>query len=101
MKKERQNIFEKFTEVMGGIGVFLSPFLIAGVIAAIIYFSNPNTVTLMIAIAIILLGTILGLKLAGRIHKSKEGTMNFISRTDATPDIDELVNRKEKEDDPR
>ncbi|GAB0154876.1 hypothetical protein CHRYSEOSP005_01360 [Chryseobacterium sp. Alg-005] len=100
MKKEDQNIFEKFTEAIGGFLIFLSPFLIAVIIAAFIYFPNPNTITLIIAIAIILLGIILGVKLALKIYKTKKGTIHFVSRTDATPDIDELLNQKEKGNDP-
>lgn len=101
MKEEDQNIFEKSTEVIGGFQIFLSPFLIAVIIAAIIYFPNPNTITLIIAGVITILGIILGIKLASKIYKSREGTIHFVSRTTATPEIDELNKKEKKEHDPR
>lgn len=97
MSNHNRNIFEKSTELIGGLQIFLSPFLIGAAISAIIYFSNPNNFTLVIAIVILLLATGIGIKLATKIYRSKEGTIDFISKTDSTPEIDNFLN-KEKND---
>ncbi|WP_394664983.1 hypothetical protein [uncultured Chryseobacterium sp.] len=97
MKNDTQNIFEKTAELVGGLQIFLSPFLIGAAISAIIYFSNPNNFTLIVAIVLLLLATGIGIKLATKIYRSKEGTIDFISKTDSTPEIDKFLN-KEKND---
>jgi hypothetical protein len=94
MKKDNLDLFEKSTEAIGWFQIFMSPFLIGVIISAIIYFPNPNTLTLVLALVIILLGIIIGIRLASKIYKSENGTIHFISRTDATPDIDELNKEK-------
>lgn len=60
MKKDNLNLFEKSTEAIGDLQIFMSPFLIGVIIAAIIYFPNLNTLTLVLALVIILLGIIIG-----------------------------------------
>jgi cytochrome c biogenesis protein CcdA len=98
MDENKPNIFEKSTEVIGGFQIFLSPLLIGILIAALVYFPNPNNFTLIIAIVIIILGIIIGLLLALKIYKSKEGTINFISRTSSTPEIEETKEKIKKND---
>ncbi|WP_426275132.1 hypothetical protein ACN9MN_11935 [Chryseobacterium sp. S-02] len=93
MEENKPNIFERLTEIIGGFQIFLSPFFIGILIAVLIYFSNPNNLTLIIAITIIGLGTSIGLILALKIYKSKRGTINFISRISSTPEI-EKKNKK-------
>lgn len=97
MKNDTRNIFEKSAELVGGLQIFLSPFLIGVAISAIIYFSNPNNFTLIVAIVLLLLATGIGIKLATKIYRSKEGSIDFISKTDSTPEIDKFLN-KEKND---
>lgn len=96
MEENNPNIFEKSTEVIGGFQIFLSPLLIGILIAAIIYFPNPNNFTLIIAVAIVILGIVIGLILALRIYKSKEGTIHFISRTASTPEIEETTEKNQE-----
>ena len=93
--EEKPNVFEKTTETIGWIQIFLSPFIIGLIIAAIIYFPNPNTFTLIIASAISALGFVIGARFASKIQK-KEGTINFISKIDSTPELDENLKNKEK-----
>ncbi len=97
MENKKSNIFEKSTELIGAVQIFLSPFLIGVIISAIIYFTNPNTITLIVSIIIFLLGIFIGIKLASKIYRSKEGTIDFISKIDSTPEIDNVLN-KEKND---
>ena len=96
MKNDTRNIFEKSAELVGGLQIFLSPFLIGVAISAIIYFSNPNNFTLIIAIVLLLLATCIGIKLAVKIYRNKEGAIDFISKTDSTPEIDKFLNKEKK-----
>lgn len=98
MRENKPNIFEKSTEVIGGFQIFLSPLLIGILIAAIIYFPNPNNFTLIIAVAIVILGIVIGVILALRIYKSKEGTIHFISHTASTPEIEETTEKNQNND---
>lgn len=97
MRENKPNIFEKSTEAIGGFQIFLSPLLIGILIAAIIYFPNPNNFTLIIAVAIVILGIVIGVILALRIYKSKEGTIHFISNTASTPEIEKTTEKKSKQ----
>ena len=92
MKEEKLNIFEKGIESIGWFQIFLSPFIIGVVVSSVIYFPNPNTFTLIIAIIILIAAIILGIKLASKIQK-KHGAVNFISRTSSTPELDENLKK--------
>ncbi len=90
MKKEKHNTFEKTVESIGWIQIFLSPFIIGLILSAIIYFSNPNNLTFIIAIGILAVGFVIGIKLATKIKKN-EGTINFLSKTTSTPELDKTT----------
>lgn len=93
MKEEnKETVFEKSVEGIGWIQIFLSPFIVGVVIAAVIYFPNPNNFTLTIAIAIVAVAVFIGVKLASKIKKNV-GTVNFISKTSSTKDLDETINK--------
>ena len=94
-KEDQQNTFEKATEAVGWFQLFLSPFLAGVIVSAIIYFSNPNTLTLIFAIIIFALGVVIGIKLASKITK-KHGAINFISNTSATPELDKQLKKEKK-----
>lgn len=80
--------FHFFTELISGIQIVLSPLLISIVIGGIVYASNPSTSSLVIAIVIGLLGLAVGIIWAVSVSK-KEGTSHFMSRTMASPELDE------------
>ncbi len=81
--------FLKFiTEAIGWLQIVASPFLIGLGIGAVIYFSKPDTTRLILGISIATLGLIVGIIIATRIWK-KKGTVNFMSRITATPELDE------------
>ncbi|RZJ64411.1 MAG: hypothetical protein EOO50_15760 [Flavobacterium sp.] len=90
-------IFEKFTEVIGWLQIVASPLLIGFIIGAIIYFSNANIFTLIIAVIIILFSLLVGIYFATKIAR-KKGTISFLSQISATPDIDEWIKNKSKEE---
>ena len=91
------NVFEKITEIIGWLQIVASPTLIFGGIGAFIYFRNPNTTNLIIAICIGLFGLVCGIVLANKMWKGK-GTVWFMSRISATPELDnENVDEPKKE----
>jgi hypothetical protein len=92
-KKVKMSFFEYATEVIGWLQIVASPLLGGLVIAALIYFSNPTILRLLIAIGIALIGLIVGIVFDTRIWK-KQGTMHFLSRVSATPELDNLDEEK-------
>lgn len=86
--------FEIFTEVMGWLQIVASPLLVGLGIGAIIYFPHPSTINLIIALSIVMVTLIFGIILATRIWK-KKGTIWFLSRIMATPELDNITSEKE------
>lgn len=81
-------IFEYITEAVGWLQIVASPLLIGLGIGAVVYFPNPTTTRLIIGISIAALGLIVGILWATKIWKTKEGTIWFLSRIMATPELD-------------
>ncbi len=92
-KKDSMSFFDYATEIVGWIQIVASPLLAALVIAALIYFSNPTILRFIIAILVILVGLIVGIIFATRVWK-KQGTIHFVSRVMATPELDNLDEEK-------
>jgi len=82
-------IFELITELIGWLQIAASPLLIGLLIGSVVYFPNQTKTNLIIGICIALLGLVIGVILATKIFKSKNGTIWFLSRTMATPELDE------------
>lgn len=80
---------EFLTEVIGWITIVFSPLCIGITIRAIIYYSEPNTTRLIYAFISTLVGLSIGIFWASKQWKEK-GTMWFLSRTIASPDLDNL-----------
>lgn len=87
-------VFEYIIEIIGWLQIVASPLLIGSGIGAFIYFRNPTLINLIIGIVVSMLGLIVGIFWATKIWKTK-GTMWFMSRLSATPELDE-VNETEK-----
>ena len=83
------NFMEFITEVIGWIQIVFSPLLFFGIIGFIIYVSDPTITRLFIGICVALIGLILGIIYATKVWK-KQGTINFISRASASPELDNL-----------
>ncbi|WP_146171825.1 hypothetical protein [Flavobacterium magnum] len=81
-------IFEKITEIVGWLQIVASPLLICGAIAAVIYFSSPSFERLLLAAIMVLIGLTVGIIFANKIMRTK-GTVWFMSRISATPELDE------------
>jgi uncharacterized membrane protein HdeD (DUF308 family) len=79
--------FQTVTEILGWLQIVASPFLIALIVAALLYFSSPTTERLVIAVIIAIVGLFTGIFWATRVWK-KGGTIKFLSRIHATPELD-------------
>ena len=89
MKNQKRNAFEETTEIVGWLQIFLSPFIISLIVAIIIYVAFDSTLSIIVSILILIIGIGTGIGLANKIYKSKEGTMHFVSRVSASPELDE------------
>jgi hypothetical protein len=92
-EKDKISFFDYATEVVGWLQIVASPLSGGLLIGAIIYFSNPTILRLIIAIAIATIGLIVGIVFATRIWK-KQGTIHFVSRVMASPELDDLDKEK-------
>lgn len=90
---QKRNFFDYLTEVVGWIQIVVSILLFAILPALWIYFSDPTSLRLVIAIGIVLLGLIGGIIFATKTWKTK-GTINFISRASASPELDNIDNKE-------
>ena len=75
---------EFIAELYGWIQIFISPFIIGFIIGLLIYFQNKSISNLIIGSIFILTGLILGIILANKKMKSKNGTIWFLSRTNSS-----------------
>lgn len=78
---------ELFVEILGWLRIAASPFLIGLILAALIYFPQPSTTRLVLAVLSIFAGLLIGVLWATKHFKGK-GTMWFLSRIMATPELD-------------
>ena len=81
---------EFLTETIGWLQIAVSIFLIGSGIGFLVYYLITNTLGLVIGIVIASLGLITGIIFATRIWK-KTGTIEFLSRTSASPELDNLA----------
>jgi len=86
-KKEKISPLDYFTEVVGWLQIVAFPLSIGLLVGACIYFSNPSTERLVIGSVIVITGLITGIVFATRVWK-KQGTMHFVSRVTASPELD-------------
>jgi len=82
-------IFETITEVVGWIQIVLSPTLLGIAFGFGIYYNFPNLTGIIIGILIFVIGLIIGIVLATKKFKTT-GTIHFLSRISATPELDNL-----------
>ena len=94
MEPEKLSIFENGIEWIKWFKIVLSPTLLFGVIGVILKFSLENETFGNCLFALcLLLGITAGILWANKVKK-KHGTTHFISRTDASPDIDVAIKNK-------
>jgi len=88
-------ILEWLTSFFAWLEIVASPLIIGGVIGFFVYAKYPTTVGLVIGISVAGLGLIIGIVIATRIWK-KGGTVEFISRISASPELNKLDNDDDK-----
>jgi hypothetical protein len=76
----------KFIEIINWIRIAISPLLIGALIGGIVYLKMEDD-GFVPSILITAIGGIIGILWATKIWR-KQGTTNFISRIDASPDFD-------------
>lgn len=88
---QKKKFFDYVTEVIGWLQIVSFPLSFAGILGFFIYISNPSTNRLILGLGVTIIGLVLGIVLATRIWK-KRGTINFISRASASPELDNIDN---------
>ena len=91
--KEKLDFFDILGEILGAIQIVASPLLAAAIIGFLVYVSNPNSLRLIIGIVITVIGLVIGILLAIKAWRGK-GTMHFVSRVNASPELDHLDEEK-------
>jgi hypothetical protein len=91
-------VFEFITEVIGWIAIVASPLLIGVILGGIVYLNIQTTAGLVLGLIIAAVGLVAGIIWATNRWK-KGGTLNFLSRVSATPDIDKMLQGQNKPDD--
>ena len=86
-QKNNKNFFELFTEIIGWLQIVASPLFLGTVLGFIIYLKDPWSLGLAIGIVVAAAGLIIGIIMATRVWK-KQGTMHFLSRVSASPELD-------------
>lgn len=79
---------DKIAEGVGWLQIVISPLLFGCGIGAVVYFPSPTLVRLLIALVIALAGLVVGIRYANKVARTR-GTVDFISRISATPELDE------------
>jgi uncharacterized protein YacL len=96
-KKNKLNIFDSVFEIIGWIQIAISPIIIGAIIAFFVYSSNKNKAGFIIAVIIFFAGVILGAIWATSVYK-KKGTIFFMSRVSASPELDKKEEEKKEEE---
>jgi multisubunit Na+/H+ antiporter MnhC subunit len=86
---QKRNFFDYLTEAIGWVQIVISLLVLAGIFGALVYFSSPSLTRLIIGIGITITGLIAGIILATKMWKTR-GTINFISRVSASPELDNI-----------
>jgi len=95
--ENKMGFFDYTFEMIGWLQIVASPLLLGLIIGFVIYVSNPGTLRLILGISVATLGLITGIIIATKAWK-KKGTMHFVSRVMATPELDNLEEDKEKQE---
>ena len=89
MEKEKLSGFAIFIEILGWLRIAVIPLLVGCIIGFVIYGLTKTKTGLVLWIICTLIGLGLGIKWATHVWKTM-GTMNFVSRIDASPDLDHI-----------
>lgn len=93
--ENKMGVFDYTFEIIGWLQIVVSPLLLGLIIGFVIYVSNPGTLRLIVGISVATLGLIIGIIWATKAWK-KKGTMHFVSRVMATPELDNVDEEEKK-----
>ena len=82
-------ILEWLTSFIAWLQIVFSPLFFGVIAGLIVYGIYPTTAGLIIGIVIAALGLTIGIIFATRVWR-KQGTVDFISRVSASPELDNL-----------
>jgi hypothetical protein len=88
-------VIEFLIDAFSWLKIVASPFLMAVIIAIIIYLNIAGILGFSLSLITLLVGLIAGVILATRIWKT-EGTTTFLSRIHANPELDKVNKGKKK-----
>ncbi len=88
-------IFEIITEIVGWLQIVLSPTLLGIAFGFGIYYNFPNQIGMISGVLIAIIGLIIGIIWATKKFKTT-GTIHFLSRISATPELDNIEKEENK-----
>ncbi len=88
-------ILEAIPKIISWIQIFISPVLIGGISAFVVFLKLDNTVGTILSLILAISGSIIGFLFAEKARKGK-GTVWFMSRVIATPELDKPEESKNK-----
>jgi len=86
-------ILEWLTSFIAWLQIVASPLFFGLIIGLVVYEIYPTAIGLILGIAVANLGLVVGIIFATKIWK-KRGTVDFISRVSASPELDNLDNEE-------
>jgi len=86
-------IIEIFIEVFYWIRIVASPLIIGVGIGILVYDNNPNSAGMAIGVIISFIGLLFGIIGATKVWR-KTGTSNFMSRVNASPELNNKVDKE-------
>ncbi len=86
-------LLEIIVEAISFMKIVLSPLLIGLFIGIVIYANKTDNVGLIIGIVVTIIGLIAGILLALWARKKSGSALEFNTRINASPDIDEMIKK--------
>lgn len=83
-------------EVFSFLRIVISPLLIGCFIGIVVYTNKTDDVGLFIGVLFVIIGLIVGIKLAIWARKNQGSVTEFNARVNASPDIDEIIKKDKK-----
>ncbi len=91
------SFFDRVIEVFAWLRIAVAPTLGGALIGVILYFAVGGQLGIVFCALCVALGVVLGVGFAEWARR-KHGTLNFISKVNASPDLDKLSRDSNKQD---
>lgn len=90
--QQKLSFFDNIVETIGWLQIAASPVLGGLILGGLIYLLIDNWAGVVTGISVAAIGLLTGIIIASRVRKHR-GTMHFMSRVNASPEIDDLQTR--------